>query len=262
MLESEPKGIMLAATLVPKRLTAQHPAQRKMAKRTSLLQYLSMIASRRSHWFQSERPHALLMAAVDKIPRLADRVTAIGLVINCDHIAPDLVLDHLAISGWLVMRVAVFPRPALTAFMKNHPHLPDALTPEASESFSVPNEAPVLAIQKMNKPHTAGIMSIVLTLKKVRSWYGRINARGKCASQKRKKASMPAEVIPWDAGIRFGMSVKLCPNTARSMLATSEAPEKACTPNQTLSHLGQTPVFCMPKGNLHRQDCSSTHEVV
>jgi hypothetical protein len=139
MLESEPKGIMLAATLVPKRLTAQHPAVRKTAKRTSLLQYLLMMASRRSHWFQSDRPHALLMAAVDRIPRLAERVTAIGLVIICDHIAPDLVLDHLAISGWLVIRVAVFPRPALTAFMKNHPHLPDGLTPAASESLLAPN---------------------------------------------------------------------------------------------------------------------------
>lgn len=129
-----------------------------------------MIALRRSHWFQSERPQALLMAAVDKIPRLADRVTAMGLVISCDHIAPDLVFDHLAMSGWLVMRVAVFPRPALSAFMKNHPHLPDALPPDAFESLSVPKTAPVLAMQKMNSPHTAGIMRTVLTLKKVRNW--------------------------------------------------------------------------------------------
>ena len=160
---------MLAATLVPNRLTDQHPAVRKTAKRTSLLQYLFMIASRRSHWFHNDRPHALLIAAVDKIPRLAERVTASGLVTICDHMAPDFVFDHLAMSGWLVIRVAVFPRPALTAFMKNHPHFPDALTPAASESLLAPSSPWVLAMQKMKSPHTAGIMSAVLTLKKVRS---------------------------------------------------------------------------------------------
>jgi hypothetical protein len=56
----------------------------------------------------------------------------------------------------------------------------------------------------------------------------------------------------------------LCPNTARSMLATSEAPEKACTPNQTLIQIlvRHARLKNGQKLNLHRQNCSSTHKVV
>lgn len=99
MDESAPKGIILAAMLVPSVLIVHPVAQQKTANRTPLVQYLVMIASRRSHGFHRARPQLLLIAAVAKIPRLADKVTAIGLVKSCDHIAPDLVLLHLAISG-------------------------------------------------------------------------------------------------------------------------------------------------------------------
>jgi hypothetical protein len=77
--QSEPKGIMFAAILVPKMETVQQAAHRKQANREPGVQYLVIMASIRSHWFHSSRSHALLMAAVDKIPSDADRVTAIGL---------------------------------------------------------------------------------------------------------------------------------------------------------------------------------------
>lgn len=80
--ESEPKGMTFAARLVPRMEIAQPAAQRNTANLTELLQYRSMIASNKSHWFHTSRPHALLMAAVDKIPRLADKVTAMGFVNN------------------------------------------------------------------------------------------------------------------------------------------------------------------------------------
>lgn len=64
----------------------------------------------------------MLIAAVLKIPKLADKVTAIGFVNNCDHIAPLFVLDQRAISGWLVINVAVLPIPELIDHTKNQPH--------------------------------------------------------------------------------------------------------------------------------------------
>jgi len=148
---SLPKGIMFAATFVPRMLTLQPKAYtydqhsrdkmyggsqlttRRQAKREPPLQYLSMIASKRSHWFQSSRFHALLIAAVERIPNDADKVTAIGLVSNCDHIAPHRVVLqrerselsviivsiistwHLEFKTLLVINVAVLPMPELIA---------------------------------------------------------------------------------------------------------------------------------------------------
>lgn len=124
MLLSDPNGIMLAAMLVPRIETIQQNASRKIANRVLPDQYLSRIASSKSHGFQRSTPQLLLMAAVERIPRDAERVTAIGLVISWDHWAPDLVLLHLAISGWLVISVAVFPIPLLMANRMNQPLLP------------------------------------------------------------------------------------------------------------------------------------------
>lgn len=97
--ESEPKGIMLAAMLVPRMLTVHPAAARKTAKRVELLQYLVKMASSKSHWFHNCKFQLLLMAAVDRIPRAAESVTAIGFVNSCDHMAPDFVLLQRAISG-------------------------------------------------------------------------------------------------------------------------------------------------------------------
>ena len=112
---------IFAATLVPRIDTVHPAAARKTAVREPAVQYLVKMASNRSHWFQSANPQALLIAAVDKIPRLADNVTAIGLLNSCDHIAPVFVLLHRAISGWFVIRVAVLPIPVLIDQMKNQP---------------------------------------------------------------------------------------------------------------------------------------------
>ena len=78
MDESAPKGIMFAAMLVPRIETIQVNADRKTAKRTGPDQYLSRMAARRSQGFQRSRPQELLMAAVARIPREAESVTAIG----------------------------------------------------------------------------------------------------------------------------------------------------------------------------------------
>lgn len=61
------------------------------------------------------------MAAVARMPKDADSVTARGLVISCAHCEPVLVFDHLAMSGWFVINVAVFPMPLLIAYMMNQP---------------------------------------------------------------------------------------------------------------------------------------------
>jgi hypothetical protein len=85
ILLSEPKGIMFAAMLVPRIDTIQQNARRKTANRVLPDQYLSRIASSKSHGFQRLRPQVLLIAAVARIPREAETVTAIGLVISWDH---------------------------------------------------------------------------------------------------------------------------------------------------------------------------------
>jgi nucleoside permease NupC len=85
MLLSDPKGIMFAAILVPRMDTIQQNASRKTANRVDPDQYLSRIASSRSHGFHKLRCQVLLMAAVERIPRDAETVTAIGFVISWDH---------------------------------------------------------------------------------------------------------------------------------------------------------------------------------
>ena len=59
----------------------------------------------------------------------------------------------------------------------------------------------------MNKPQIAGNITAILNQKNHRSWYGLKNVNGRWISQNRKKASMPALVIPTEAGIVLGMSV-------------------------------------------------------
>lgn len=49
IVESDPNGIMFAAMLVPKILTAHAPAAKKTPVRAPAVQYRVMIASRRSH---------------------------------------------------------------------------------------------------------------------------------------------------------------------------------------------------------------------
>lgn len=73
---------MLAAMLVPRIDTIQQNAKRKTANRVDPDQYLSKIASSKSHGFQRLLPHVLLMAAVARMPREAETVTAIGFVIS------------------------------------------------------------------------------------------------------------------------------------------------------------------------------------
>ena len=80
MLESDPNGIIFAAIFVPKIDTIQQKANRKTANLVVPDQYLSRIAPIRSHGFHKSRPHELLIAAVARIPRDADTVTAMGLV--------------------------------------------------------------------------------------------------------------------------------------------------------------------------------------
>jgi nucleoside permease NupC len=82
MLLSDPNGIILAAMLVPRRDTIQQKASRKIANRVVPDQYLSRIASSKSHGFQRLSPQLLLIAAVERIPRDAETVTAIGFVIS------------------------------------------------------------------------------------------------------------------------------------------------------------------------------------
>lgn len=60
-------------------------------------------------------------------------------------------------------------------------------------------------------------------------------------TQKRKKASMPALVMPMDSGMWFGMSVYLWPKMARRILATRADPEYTCTPNQIMASRALTP---------------------
>lgn len=97
MLPSEPNGIMLAAMFVPKIDTIHEKAERKTAKRVLGDQYRFKMALKRSQGFQRSKPQELLIAAVARIPSEADKVTAMGLVTNCDHCAPVLVLDHLVL---------------------------------------------------------------------------------------------------------------------------------------------------------------------
>ncbi len=124
MEESEPKGIIFAAMLVPRMETIQVNALRKTAKRTLEDQYRSSIAASKSQGFQRFNPHAAFMALVLNIPKLADSVTAMGCEMSWDHCAPVLVFDQRAMSGWLVIRVAVLPMPELMAYMTNQPLLP------------------------------------------------------------------------------------------------------------------------------------------
>ena len=130
------------------------------------------------------------MAAVERMPRLAERVTAMGLVRTWDHIAPVFVLDQRAMSGygmliyirffercvvndwlltWLVIKVAVFPIPELIAYTKNQPH---PLAPEAAEvssRWARPMFPPVFTMQNMKSPQMAGSITIDLNQKKLRS---------------------------------------------------------------------------------------------
>lgn len=76
MLASEPNGIIFAATFVASMDTTQEKAQRKIANRTSDRQCLFMISVIRSHGFHRSVPHLLLIAAVARIPMVAERVTA------------------------------------------------------------------------------------------------------------------------------------------------------------------------------------------
>lgn len=165
MLASEPKGIMLAAMFVPSIDTIQQNASRKIPNRVVPDQYLFRIASSKSQGFQSSSPQELLIAAVERMPKDAESVTANGLVISWDHWAPLLVLLHLAISGWLVMRVAVFPIPLFIALSINQPLLPVNL-----EGITEPRFPLVLTMQKMNRPHTAGRTTMDLNQKNERSW--------------------------------------------------------------------------------------------
>lgn len=98
IVESDPKGIILAATFVPKIETDQAPAAKKTAVRVPASQYRVIIASSRSHWFQIASPQLLLIAAVDRMPSDAERVTAIGFVNNWLHIAPLFVALQRAMS--------------------------------------------------------------------------------------------------------------------------------------------------------------------
>jgi hypothetical protein len=82
MLLSDPNGIILAAILVPRIETIQQKANKKTANLVLPDQYLSRIASSKSHGFQRARPQELLIAAVARIPRDADTVTAMGLVMS------------------------------------------------------------------------------------------------------------------------------------------------------------------------------------
>lgn len=115
------------------------------------------MASNKSHWFQSSRPQALLIAAVARIPNEADSVTAMGLVRSCDHIAPHLVVLQRLKSAELVISVAVLPIPELIAYTKNQPRPLVALTPDFCSRWCSPIWPPVLTIQKMNRPNMHGI---------------------------------------------------------------------------------------------------------
>lgn len=85
MLESDPKGIIFAAMFVPRIDTIHVKADKNTANLTLPVQYLSKIAPSKSQGFHKSNSQLLLIAAVARIPRDADNVTAIGLVINCDH---------------------------------------------------------------------------------------------------------------------------------------------------------------------------------
>ncbi len=97
----------------------------------------------------------------------ADSVTARGLVSTCDHMAPVRVLLQRAMSGWLVMSEAVLPMPALMADSTNQ-----ALPPAGRvvPPYTPPRFAPVLTMQKMNRPKMAGSMTATLKEKNQRIW--------------------------------------------------------------------------------------------
>lgn len=78
MARSLPRGIIFAATFVPRTRMAQKSAHRNTANRAPDDGYLLRMAVRRSHWFQSLRPQALLIAAVERMPKEAEIVTEIG----------------------------------------------------------------------------------------------------------------------------------------------------------------------------------------
>lgn len=106
-------------------------------------------------------------------------------------------------SGWLVINVAVLPIPLLMAYIINQP-----LEPLIFSLYNPPEMlAFVLTMQKMNSPQTAGRIMMLLNQKNARSWYGLKAQNGKCTSQNRKKASIPAVVMPTDSGMWLGMSV-------------------------------------------------------
>ena len=142
----------------------QAPAARKTAHRVPADQSWTRIAFNRSHWFHSARPQALLIAAVERMPKLADRVTAMGLVKSCDHIAPVLVLLQRAMSGWFVISVAVLPMPELMEYMKNQPQ-PLDVTAAVWFSLWRPILPLVETMQKMNNPQIAGNIMMALAQK-------------------------------------------------------------------------------------------------
>lgn len=162
---SDPKGIIFAAMLVPKIETIQVNAERKTANRVLEDQYLSNIAPSKSQGFQRSRFQEWLIALVAKIPKDAESVTARGFEMSCDHCAPVFVRDQRAMSGWLVMRVAVLPMPELIAYITNQP-----LFPLMVLEYSGPSWPFVLTMQKMKRPQTAGRMMMDLNQKKARSW--------------------------------------------------------------------------------------------
>ena len=110
ILLSAPKGILFAAMSVPNTSKAQKVAQTKMAKRTLERGYLSMMAVRRSHGFQSSSPQLLLIADVAKIPSVALSVMLIGLASSCGQMDAYLLLEYRLKSGALVMRLALEAR--------------------------------------------------------------------------------------------------------------------------------------------------------
>lgn len=78
MVLSAPNGIMFAAMFVPRIDTIQQNAKRKTAKRVLPDQYLSKMALSKSQGFHRSKPQLLLIAAVAKIPNVADSVTDRG----------------------------------------------------------------------------------------------------------------------------------------------------------------------------------------
>src|ERR1700761_3495963 len=100
------------------------------------------------------------------------------------------------------MSVAVFPIPELIDHTKNQPQ-PFDLIADVSLRWASPILPFVLTMQKMKSPKIAGSITIALNQKNFRSWYGRKNVNGRCISQKRKNASIPALVMPTLFGMVF-----------------------------------------------------------